>query len=131
MSLGRAMLGAMAVVLPLASCALPNQSKPTASVSVGAPTKSDEWLRIATPADEQKIANVSGAWAAGLGEARRANFASALREEARLLKQDGALDRPAPTPGSYNCRLVKLGGKPAFEMRRTNTLLLFCGLVDS
>jgi hypothetical protein len=115
MRLGRAMLGAMAAVLPLVGCALPNQSRPTASVSVGAPTKSDEWLRIATPADEQKIANVSGAWAAGLGDARKANFATALREDARLLKQDGALARPAPTPGSYNCRLVKLGGKPAFE----------------
>jgi hypothetical protein len=113
--IGRAMLGALVAVVPLAGCTMPAKNRPTPVVSVGAPAKSDEWLRVATPADEQKIANISGAWAAGLGDARKANFATALREEARLLKQDGALARPAPTPGSYNCRLVKLGGKPAFE----------------
>ena len=104
-----------ALLAALASCAPLESNRPKPVVSVGPPSKAEEWQRIATAADEQRIANVSGAWAGGLGDARKGNFASALREESRLLKQDGGLARPAPTPGSYNCRLVKLGGKPAFE----------------
>ena len=43
----------------------------------------------------------------------------AIAAEGDLLKPGAALARPAPTPGSYNCRLIKLGSttrrQPAFE----------------
>jgi hypothetical protein len=88
------------------------------AVPVQQPTKADAWKRIASADDQNRLANVNGAWEAGLGAARR-NFATALREEGVLLRQDAALARPAPTPGSYECRMVSLGatarGKPAFE----------------
>ncbi len=84
-------------------------------VSVGEPNKADVWQGIASAADKARLANVSGAWAAGLADARKAGFASALREDSELLKSSSALARPVPTPGSYRCSLVKLGGKPAFE----------------
>lgn len=103
-----------AALLALAGCVQP-VDRSRAVVSVDPPSKADAWLRVASPADQGRIANVSGAWAAGLGEARKGNFTTALREEVRLLKENAALARPAPTPGSYNCRLVKLGGKPAVE----------------
>lgn len=103
-----------AAMLALAACT-PPVDRSRAVVSVEAPAKSDAWMRVASPADEARIANVTGAWAAGIGGARKGNFTSALRDEARLLRENAALDRPAPTPGSYNCRLVKLGGKPALE----------------
>ena len=51
-------------------------------------------------------------------EARRA-APREIEAEGALLRPRAALPRPAPTPGSYNCRLIKLGkatGKgPAFE----------------
>jgi hypothetical protein len=94
---------------------VPVKEKPRAVVSVGEPNKADVWQGIASPADRQRLANVSGAWAAGLADARKGNFASALRDDSELLKSNAALARPVPTPGSYSCRLVKLGGKPAFE----------------
>ena len=54
-----------------------------------------------------------------LAEARARGFRSAIASEGELLKPGGALARPAPTPGSYNCRLIKLGNTtrrgPAFE----------------
>jgi len=74
---------------------------------------------IASDGDEQRIRNLDAAWAVGLSEARKAGFIKAVNDEGLLLKVDAGLPYPAPTPGSYSCRLVKLGssgkGKPAFE----------------
>ena len=85
---------------------------------VAPPTKTEVWQGIANPADRDRLANVSGAWAAGLAAARK-NFGSAIREEGALLREDAGQVRPAPTPGSYSCRAITLGqtgrGKPALE----------------
>ena len=104
----------IAATVAVGGC-VPVKEKPRAIVSVGEPVKADLWQGIASAADQQRLANVSGAWAAGLADARKAGFATALRDDAELVKSNAALARPAPTPGSYRCRLVKLGGKPAFE----------------
>jgi len=119
LALGRFIVAASAVAL-LAGCQMPprgDRRRPV--VSVEAPTKAETWIGIASAADAQRLANVTGAWAAGLAEARKAKFDTAIRDEGVLLKTDAALPRPAPTPGSYNCRLVSLGStgksKPAFE----------------
>jgi hypothetical protein len=95
------------------------QKKPPPVVPVPvAPTRAEVWQGIASPADRERIANVSGAWAAGLAAAR-GRHAGAIREEGALLREDAGLVRPAPTPGSYSCRLITLGqpgrGKPALE----------------
>lgn len=94
---------------------VPVKQKPHGVVSVGEPNKADVWQGIASAADKGRLANIAGAWAAGLADARKAGFTSALRDESELVKSGAALARPVPTPGSYRCRLVKLGGKPAFE----------------
>lgn len=118
-ALARIILGISALAL-LGGCVKePRGDKPRAVVSVAAPTKADIWLAIASSADAQRLANVTGAWAAGLADARKADFLTAIRDEGTLLKTGAALPRPAPTPGSYNCRLVRLGsagkGRPALE----------------
>ncbi len=110
----RSILPILVAAAALGGC-VPVKDKPRAVVSVGEPNKADVWQGIASAADKQRLANVSGAWAAGLADARKAGFASALHEDSELVKSNAALARPAPTPGSYRCRLVKLGGKPAFE----------------
>lgn len=112
--LHRALLPILAAAAALGGC-VPVKEKPRPMVTVGAPTKADVWQRIASAADQQRLANVSGAWAAGLADARKGGFTTGLRDDAELMKSNAALARPAPTPGSYRCRLVKLGGKPAFE----------------
>ena len=110
---------AVSALLLLAGCATQPAGRPRPMVSVEGPGKADAWMQIASAADRQRLANVTGAWAAGLADARKGGFTAAIREEGDLLKTDSALPRPAPTPGSYNCRLVRLGstgkGKPAFE----------------
>ena len=82
-------------------------------------TKSDAWSAVATVADRNRISRTDLAWQAGLAEARARGFRDAVRGEGRLLMSGGGLARPAPTPGSYSCRLVTLGRSakrgPAFE----------------
>lgn len=110
----RSILPLLIAATAISGC-VPVKNKPIGVVSVGEPLKAEVWQGIASAADKARLANVSGAWATGLADARKAGFASALRDDSELLKASSALARPAPTPGSYRCSLVKLGGKPAFE----------------
>lgn len=80
----------------------------TPSVEVGPPLKSEAWRQVATDADESRLARIATAWQQGLGDVQR-NHAREVRREGVLLQPQAALPRPAPTPGSYNCRLIKLG----------------------
>ncbi|MEO6581990.1 MAG: DUF4893 domain-containing protein [Sphingomicrobium sp.] len=100
----------VAAIAAIAACAV--QPKPVkrvgATVVVEAPSKSDGWMQIATAADESRISRLGLAWQQALADARR-GFAGDLRREGVVLEPRAALPRPAPTPGSYNCRLIKLG----------------------
>lgn len=78
------------------------------SVEVGAPLKSDAWKSIATAADKDRLARLGLAWQGALDDSKKTNAAD-VRREGRLLLPRSGLPRPEPTPGSYNCRLIKLG----------------------
>jgi hypothetical protein len=98
------------LMLAAAGCAIKPQSPPGArpSVTVGPTPKSEEWQGVATAADEDRLARLGLAWQEALAEARKSNPGDVRRDDL-LLRPRAALARPAPTPGSYNCRLVKLG----------------------
>jgi len=86
------------------------------SVQVGPPLKSEAWKAVATDADEDRLARLGLAWQEALAEAKKIEPGE-VRKERKLLLPRAALPRPEPTPGSYNCRLIKLGkatskGKP-------------------
>jgi len=78
------------------------------TVSVGAPLKAEVWKAVATGADESRLDRLGLAWQEALADARKSNPGE-VRREGNLLLPRAALPRPAPTPGSYNCRLIKLG----------------------
>ena len=59
-------------------------------------------------ADQDRLARLGLAWQEALGEAKKSNPGDVSRE-GKLLLPRSALPRPAPTPGSYNCRLIALG----------------------
>ena len=80
----------------------------TPRVDVAAPLKSEAWKQVATDADEDRIGRLGLAWQEALADARRSH-AGEIRREGVLLRPRASLPRPAPTPGSYNCRLIKLG----------------------
>jgi hypothetical protein len=102
--------GAFVVLALLAGCQTRPKLPPgvTASVEVGAPLKSEAWKHIATPADQDRLARLGLAWSEALADAKKSNPGD-VRSEGRLLLPRSSLPRPAPTPGSYNCRLIKLG----------------------
>ena len=124
MSLGRACTRIAAVIAVAAGSAgctgiqKEDQPRPMPRVLVEPQSKSDEWKQIATDADESRIGRLGLAWQEALADTRR-GFADEVRKERELLQPRAALPRPAPTPGSYNCRLIKLGKAkakaPAFE----------------
>ena len=101
-------IGALLALLPGCATkpALPPGVRP--SVEVGPTPKSESWKAVATAADEDRLARLGLAWQEALDEAGKTNAAE-IRREGKLLLPRSALPRPEPTPGSYNCRLIKLG----------------------
>lgn len=73
-----------------------------------------DWQGYASLADVDRIGLLGEAWAEGLAAARAADFVTAVEQQGALLDPDAGLPKPDPTPGSYECRLVKLGAaKPS------------------
>jgi hypothetical protein len=81
-------------------------------VEVGPPLKADVWKAVATDADEDRLSRIGLAWQEALAEAKKTNPGE-VKRDGQLLNPRAALARPAPTPGSYYCRLVKLGRSSA------------------
>lgn len=108
-----------ALAAAVAGCAANKPKLPTGlhpSVEVGPPPKSETWKAIATADDKDRLARLDQAWQEALDDAKRTDAAD-VRREGKLLQPHSGLPRPDPTPGSYNCRLIKLGkatikGKP-------------------
>ena len=110
----------MALAFVAAGCAPKPKPVPNVRprVEVAPPLKSDAWKQVATDADEDRIARLGLAWQGALADARK-GYADEIRKEGVLLRPRASLTRPDPTPGSYYCRLIKLGKAtpkaPAFE----------------
>ena len=111
------LLMSCAAALVTAGCAK-QAPRPVPNMIVERPVKSEEWVSVATAPDENRLQTLGLAWAEALRDARKTHPRE-VRAEGDLLRQDAALARPAVTPGSYHCRLVKLGRVkargPAFE----------------
>jgi hypothetical protein len=101
---------AAAFAAGLCSCATKPQhsSGLHPSVEVGAPAKSEAWKSLATLEDKDRLSRLDVAWQDALEEAKKVD-AAYVRREGKLLLPGAALPRPEVTPGSYNCRLIKLG----------------------
>ena len=108
---GRILSGAL--LLAVAGVAGGCQPKPKprpagATVEVGPPLKAE---RVEGGRDRRRRGPDRPArprLAGALAEARKTN-PNDVRREGELLMPRSALPRPTPTPGSYNCRLIKLG----------------------
>lgn len=93
---------------------------PIVAVEADEPAPVDDgWDAIVSSEDRTRIARADEAWELGLAMARQARFTSAIEGEGALLDPVAAQPSVEPTPGSYRCRLVKLGaaepGDPKFR----------------
>jgi hypothetical protein len=68
------------------------------------------WRGVATPADQTLIDGLAGQWQRALGMVPKRQQAI-VSGEGGLLDPKAALEAPDLTPGSYRCRLVRLGGR--------------------
>lgn len=96
------------LLLALAGCqtAKVRADRPAVSVSM---EEEPEWRKIATSEDMGRIERIESAWGEALADARKGGFARQVNAEGALLKPDAGLARAAPPPGSYRCRVIKLG----------------------
>jgi hypothetical protein len=101
------LLPTAALIFALAGCAqTPRPQQPV--VQQEEQTKRDVWQEVANASDVSRIARLGSAWETALREAR-VSYRREVAAEGDLLNPQAALARPAPTPGSYECRLVRLG----------------------
>ena len=93
----------------LGGCASTQENRPTAIVEL-APPPDKEWQRLIVAADADRLGSFPTFWSTALAAAKP-RFAGALAREGVLLDPARALGHPALPPGSYRCRVVKLGGE--------------------
>jgi hypothetical protein len=113
--MGRLLL--VAVLAALSACA----ARPDAMVAMPVPLldvpQPTGWKAIVSSEDYARIARLPALWSDALAASRRYRVQIGLQGD--LLVAGAARNHPAPPPGSYRCRLVKLGAaqgrEPAFR----------------
>lgn len=71
------------------------------------------WRTILTSEDAQRLSQLPQTWKSALASSRR--YQKQILSEGDLLVANAARSHPAPSPGSYRCRLVKLGAPVGAE----------------
>jgi hypothetical protein len=85
--------------------------KAMVSVAAGAPVEQPTgWRATATSDDQQRIDSLTGRMQRMLA-AVPAGLRAKVAAEGPLLNPAAGLDAPALSPGSYQCRLVRVGGR--------------------
>ena len=102
-------LGACATMGPAAAPSAPVYPAPPPPPVAGA-TELD-WRAIITSADRDRYQRRNAAWTLALQQARRQPGSGDLSGLGALIEPDAALTGPAPSPGDYRCRTVKLGSQ--------------------
>ena len=108
------LLAALAIT-GLSGCATTTEPRPSVSSEV-VPDKA--WQGVILPADAARLTGFAAQWAPALAAARP-RYVTALAKEGVLLDPAVTLDHVALPPGSYRCRVVKLGGPRRLAAFRT------------
>lgn len=67
------------------------------------------WETVVNAADSARLGSIGELWSGAMAAARAAGFARRLRGEGALLDLSTAQAWAVPSPGSYRCRLFRLG----------------------
>ena len=113
-----AVMVALAALVPGCATSAIDAKRAGATVTVEPERVSEAWKRIATSDDQGRINRLGLAWHQSLDEAR-ARHRREIAAEGALLTPRAGQPQPAPTPGSYNCRMIRIGKtsrtSPVFE----------------
>ncbi|TXC63637.1 DUF4893 domain-containing protein [Sphingosinicella ginsenosidimutans] len=83
-------------------------SAPQLTPDVPCQPPSANWHRAITEDDAARLRQIRSAWVEALAQAR-GDHAAEVAAGGALLDPDSALLGPAPPPGEYDCRTIKLG----------------------
>lgn len=75
--------------------------------------QTNDWRRLATSADRERLREWRGAWMSALKQVRGSGSAAQAGAQGLLFDPDRALRDPVPPAGIYRCRMFKLGGRVA------------------
>ena len=92
--------------LLLSGCQTPVKDRAGVSLTL---EEGPAWQKVASPDDTTRLERAAAAWEQALADARKAGFSRQVRAEGELLDPAAALARAAPPPGSYRCRVIRLG----------------------
>jgi len=106
---GRSLVLAAVAALLAGGCASTAEEEPLVPAGTIEVAEAPKWRGIVSSEDEDRLERLSESWTAALDEARAKKFTGAIKAEGELLDPDAALPRPAPSPGPYRCRMIKLG----------------------
>lgn len=113
-----AVIAGLGLALTMAACAtVPAPPSPPADYPAPPPPPSGseaaqlDWRGIITSADRDRYQRRDAAWTLALQQARRQPGSGDLTGLGALIEPDAALTGPAPTPGDYRCRTIKLGSQ--------------------
>lgn len=97
------------LLLTVAGCQTTQAPRPVAIVAPVEAPRENDWQLIVSTADATRIGAIGASWDAALADVRSHGGAKAIAAEGELLDPKAALPRPAPPPGIYHCRVVRLG----------------------
>lgn len=96
--------GILASLLLLTACAAtPNPATRPAEAPPA------EWRLVILPEDQDRLQRLPEAWTTALAQARDEGYGSEIEALGALADPDAALPDPAPPPGRYRCRTIKIG----------------------
>lgn len=98
-------------ILAAAACqtaAPPPPGAPRPSVTV---EEAEPWRRVASARDSAAVDGLAAQWERALAASRAAGLTRRVAAEGALLERGAILPRPAPAPGSYRCRSIRLGAR--------------------
>ena len=103
----------IALLASLAGCAMSPPKAPPVRAQLAveaAPAETGDWRSMVTEPDARRLDGIEQAWADGLASVRGAGLLRRVKAEGALLDPAATLPRAALPPGSYRCRILRLGG---------------------
>jgi hypothetical protein len=109
------MLLLVAALLALPACTATSAEKATPQAAVPPPPPAETgWRAVVSAEDKQRVADLSQIWHQALQSVPH-RYQAQITKEGDLLVAGAGRDHPTPPPGSYKCRLVKLGNEGGRE----------------